>query len=117
MTAGELAEKLKLEIFALPRPGAQVAGCYIGDLLSWVMGRAQPGDAWLTIMSNVNVAAVALLAETACVILTEGVRPDEALCRRAGEQKINLLGAGGSTFDLALELGALLRQPEQEGGG
>lgn len=117
MTAGYLAEKLGLEVFALPRPEAEVTGCYIGDLLSWVMGRAQPGDAWLTIMSNVNVAAVALLTEAACVILTEGVRPDQELYHRAGEQNINLLGSSDTTFALATELGALLRRSQGEMSG
>jgi hypothetical protein len=117
MTAGYLAERLGLKIFALPRPEAEVTGGYAGDLLSWVMGRARPGDAWLTIMSNVNVAAVALLTEAACVILTEGVCPDEALYRRAGDQNTNLLGAGGSTFAVTLELGGLLGRPEGEMGG
>ena len=41
---------------------------YAGDLLSWVMSHATAGDAWVTIMSNINVAAVASLTEVACVI-------------------------------------------------
>ena len=27
-----------------------VDGCYVGDLLSWVMGRAQSGNVWLTVI-------------------------------------------------------------------
>ena len=29
-----------------------VEGCYVGDLLSWVMARAQSGNVWLTVMGN-----------------------------------------------------------------
>ena len=29
----------------------EITGCYIGDLLSWVMGRANSGDMWITVMS------------------------------------------------------------------
>ena len=54
----------------------EAKGVYVGDLLSWVMSHAVEGDVWITIMSNVNVAAVASLTEAACVILAEGVEPD-----------------------------------------
>jgi len=108
MTVKQLAEKLSLTVFTLPCPDAQVTSGYAGDLLSWVMARAQRGDAWLTIMSNPNVAAVALLAEAACVILTERVSPDAALLERAQEHGINLLGSDKSTFALAAELGRLV---------
>ena len=70
---------MALTEFIMPEPEREVSGGYVGDLLSWVMGRAQTGNVWLTIMSNQNVAAVALMAEVSCVVLTEGVKPDEAL--------------------------------------
>lgn len=109
MQVKELADVMDLRTFLMPEPDAAVRGGYVGDLLSWVMGRAQEGDAWLTIMSNQNVAAVALMADVACVVLTEGVEPDEALMQRAGQQRINLLGTGLSTFDAAAVLKQLLR--------
>ena len=85
MTTKELMEALSLTPFSLPAPDRPVAGGYAGDLLSWVMGRADEDCAWLTIMSNQNVAAVALMADVSCVILTEGVVPDEELLRRDKE--------------------------------
>ena len=45
----------------------QAEGCYVGDLLSWVMGRAQAGNVWLTVMGNLNAIAVAALADTSCI--------------------------------------------------
>lgn len=60
-------------------------------------------------MSNQNVAAVALMAEVACVVLTEGVVPDETLRQRAEQQNINILGTKLSTFDAASVLKQLLR--------
>ena len=109
MTVSELANILALQSFCLPEPGREVTGGYVGDLLSWVMGRAKAGDAWLTIMSNQNVAAVALMTDAACVVLTEDMRPDEALLRRAQQQSINLLGTKRSSFDTAAALKDLLR--------
>lgn len=104
MTVTELAQSMALRPFALPQPQREVEGGYVGDLLSWVMGRAQEKNAWVTIMSNQNVAAVALMAEVSCVILTEGVVPDDALLQRAEQQGINLLGTDLSTFDTAAAL-------------
>lgn len=104
MTVKELAQMLALTKFSLPHPEREITGGYVGDLLSWVMGRAQAGNAWITIMSNQNVAAVAVMAEVSCVILTEGVIPDEALLQRAQQQGINLLGTGLSTYDAAAAL-------------
>ena len=108
MTVEQMARQYDLTVFSLPCPQTEVTGGYAGDLLSWVMGRARRADAWLTIMSNANVAAVALLAEVSCVILTEGVKPDDALLARAREHQINLLGSARGTFDLAAELGRAL---------
>ena len=108
MTVEEMRAALGWRAVALPDPGRQVAGGYVGDLLSWVMGRAGQDCAWLTIMSNQNVAAVALMADVACVVLTEGVAPDADLLRRAEEKQVNLLGTAEDTFTAACRLGALL---------
>lgn len=108
MTVRALREALSLEVFHLSDPEREITGGYAGDLLSWVMGRAKENDAWLTIMSNQNVAAVALMTDAACVILTEGVKPDPDLLRRAEEKGVNLLGSGEDTFAAALRVGALI---------
>lgn len=108
MTVAQIADMLDLTVFSAPEPDREVSGGYMGDLLSWVMGRAQSGDAWITIMSNQNVAAVAALSDVACVILTEGVQPDPDLLKKAGSQGINLLGTQHGSFRTAVELSKAL---------
>lgn len=108
MTVAQMTETLGLTVFHAPETDREVAGGYMGDLLSWVMGRAQPGEAWLTIMSNQNVAAVAALSDVACVILTEGVQPDPDLLKKAQMQGINLLGTQMSSFQTAVELSKVI---------
>ena len=108
MTVKALADALSLTVFHLETPDRPVAGGYAGDLLSWVLGRAERDCAWLTIMSNQNVAAVALMAEVACVVLTEGVAPDGDLLRRAAEKGVNLLGTAEDTFTAAARLAKAL---------
>ncbi len=108
MTVSELVNKLSLEVIALPDPDRPISGGYVGDLLSWVMGRAQADEAWITIMSNQNVAAVAALVDVSCVIFAEGVKPDPDLLKKAELQGINLLATECSSFRAAVELGGVL---------
>ena len=109
MDVKTLIGSLELSAFHLADESRPVTGGYCGDLLSWVMGRAPMDGAWMTIMSNVNVAAVAALTDVACVILTEGVTPDEPLLQKAKLQGINLLGTGLPTYDCAAKLADLLK--------
>ena len=93
---------------ATPEPQREITGVYIGDLLSWVMGRAQSGDAWITIMSNANIVAVAALADTACIIAAESVEIPADVRKTAEEKGVNILSFLGSAYDAAVTLHSLL---------
>jgi hypothetical protein len=86
----------------------EITGAYMGDLLSWVMGRAKADCAWITIMSNLNVVAVASLADTACVILTEGVELPEDVKKTAGERDVNILSTELPSYEAAVLLSQLI---------
>ena len=107
MTVTKLADTAGLAPITLPDPDREVKGAYIGDLLSWVMGRADEGNAWITIMSNTNVAAVATLADVSCVILAEGVMPDDGVAATAEAKGINILSSKESAYEIAKKLSAL----------
>lgn len=104
MTVKELCELNGYEIICLPDGEREVSGCYIGDLLSWVMGRAQADNAWITIMSNMNVIAVAALSDVSCVILAEGVKLDDAIKATAEQKGINVLCSEQPIFETAEQL-------------
>jgi hypothetical protein len=93
---------------SLPDGDREIDGVYIGDLLSWVMGRAQMDNAWITIMSNVNVIAVATLADTACVVLAEGVAMPEELVQTAEAKDVNILSSAEPIYETAVKLAGLL---------
>ncbi len=82
--------------------GRDVSGAYCCDLLSWVIGRAEAGDALVTVMSNANVMAVAVMADLPCVILSEGVRPDENALNKAIENDIIVLSSAAPTYQTAV---------------
>lgn len=104
MTVKELAEKHGFGVVCMPDPDKQLSGCYIGDLLSWVMGRAQQNNVWLTIMSNLNVAAVASLADVGTVIMTEGVVPGDDVIQTAEAKGVNILTTSIPTFETAVKI-------------
>ena len=109
MRVDALANEAGFTAICLPAPERQINGVYIGDLLSWVMGRASADDAWITIMSNVNVLAVASLADVSCVLLAEGVTlPDEVLAV-AQEKEINVLTTEHSAYEAAISLHRFLK--------
>ena len=86
----------------------EVKGCYIGDLLSWVMGRAESMSAWITIMNNVNIVAVAALADVSCIILAEGVSVSDEVKEKAKTQGVNILSSGKTAYELAAEISQLI---------
>ena len=108
MTVEALSGLEFLEPAVLPCPGREISGVYIGDLLSWVMGRASSGDAWITIMSNVNILAVASLADTACIILAEGVKLEADVIETARQKNINILLSDAGIYDTAVWLSQVL---------
>ncbi|MBE6934960.1 MAG: hypothetical protein E7458_00505 [Ruminococcaceae bacterium] len=108
MTVKELAERLSLTPIVEAEPDREVTGGYTGDLLSWVMGRAQAGDAWVTIMTNSNIVAVATLADTAVIVLSEGVMPEEDVIAAAKARGINLYGSELDSFRLSGKIAAIL---------
>ncbi len=108
MTVNELIEKTNFGVVTLPEPQRRINGVYIGDLLSWVMGRAKADDAWITIMSNINVVAVASLADVACVILAEDVLLDKATVKAAEDKGINVLKTNFPIYETAKILSELI---------
>ena len=108
MTVKALSEKLGLTPCTLPAGDREINGVYCGDLLSWVMGKAQADNVWVTIMSNINVVAVASLSDVSCVILAEGVVLDEEAQKTATEKGINVLVSQKSAYHTAMEIGKLL---------
>ncbi len=102
MTVKELSEQCGFKPLALPVPEREIKGAYMGDLLSWVMGRASEGNVWITIMSNINVIAVASLADTACVIAAESAEFDENIIKTAIDKGVNILSSERPSFETAL---------------
>ncbi|HWP80500.1 MAG TPA: DRTGG domain-containing protein [Candidatus Acidoferrum sp.] len=109
MRVKELLEPLGCTVLTCPEGlEKEVAAGYCCDLLSWVIGRAGSHSAWLTVMTNQNVVAVAVMAEISCIVITEGAQPEAEVLESATKNGVTLLSTGLSTFAAASALGKLL---------
>jgi len=108
MTVRELSEKLNPKPVALNDENTEVSGCYIGDMLSVVMSKANEGDLWLTVQTNVNIIAVAVLTGVSCIVTVEGMEPDEETIKKATAQGVNLFSSALSAYELAAKVSVLI---------
>ena len=106
MTVQNLIDEFSLEVLCCGDKAAEkeVKGGYCGDLLSWVMSRANEGDCWLTVMGNVNSIGVAVLADVACILLTENSAFDDDAKMRAEQNGVIVLRRSENAFYLAVKI-------------
>lgn len=108
MTVKELSEILELKSIYTYDSTREINGAYTGDLLSWVMGRAKTDNIWITIMSNINVVAVASLCDVSMVILSENSILDIDALEKAKTQGINVYSSELTSFELCSKIGKII---------
>ena len=108
MTVKELAQKADFEIAVSADTEREICGAYVGDLLSWVMGRCEPGNLWITIISNLNVVAVSTLADASAIILAEGVTLDEEVMNIALQKGVNVISSPSTAYATAKDVAAII---------
>ncbi len=108
MTVYDLTKDGQFNVLCMPEPEREINGVYIGDLLSWVMGKAQCDNIWITIMSNINVVAVASLSDVSCVLLAEDVTLSDEVLSTAQQKGINILSAPLSAYDAAVKISGMI---------
>ena len=108
MKISEVVEKLGYDVVTMPYPEIEVKDGYAGDLLSWVMGRAEAGNIWVTIMSNINIVAVASLTGVSAIVVAEGAAIAQDVIDKATEQGINILKTNDSTFFSTIRIAKVL---------
>ncbi len=110
MTLRDIAKELTLTDLTpeIEDPkSADVEGAHASDLLSDVLANAPVNGLLVTIQVHLNVIAVAAHAGLAGVVFSSGRAPDDAVRRKAVEEKIPLFSSRESTFEVAGRLYAL----------
>ena len=102
MTLREMAEKLDLVVVsdseALEGP---LAGGYVSDLLSHVMGKAKSGQIWITMQGHQNIVAVASLIGLAAVVVADGIEAEEKAIQKAQDQEVILCKTNLPVYEIA----------------
>jgi len=79
----------------------EIKGGYVSDLLSDVMGSAQEGQVWITIMRHLNVIAVASLTNVVAITFSKSYLPEEPVIQKADQVGITLISSKLNTFEIA----------------
>lgn len=108
MTVHEFANTGQFNVLCCPEPERKINGVYIGDLLSWAMGKVQCDNIWITIMSNINVVAVASLSDVSCILLAENVILDDEVLKTAREKGVNVLSTPLSAYEAAVKISGVM---------
>jgi len=91
MTVKDLCKILSATELNIADYDRKITSGYAGDLLSFVMGKAPQDSAWFTVMTNINVCAVATLADCGCVVICENSQPMDGVKEKAKQQGINMI--------------------------
>lgn len=105
-----IVDKLGLKVLTDNASKRIVSSGYCCDMLSWVMSRLERDACWFTILSSMNVVAVASLTDCPLVIITEGVYVDEAILQKARDEDVCICSASKDTYESVCDLYALLNQ-------
>ncbi|NLZ24937.1 MAG: hypothetical protein GX891_00530 [Clostridiales bacterium] len=92
-------KKIEADIVNLSDGDREIITGYCGDFLSFVMGKAPQDCCWFTVMTNINVCAVATLADVSLVVLCEGVAPSPELVEKCKTQGVNLAKTKHDVFE------------------
>lgn len=109
MLLKDMARELDLKLLTpeVSIEGTEVSAGYSCDLLSWVLAHGEAGMAWVTVMTHLNVVAVAMLMEMACVIVPEGIAVEEASLQKAQEEEIPVFSSDMTAYELCGKMYAL----------
>lgn len=108
MTVTKLCEILGWQLASGDGSREISGGIYCCDLLSLAMGRAPEGCLWITVIGNVNTMAVATLADTACVVLAEGIPLNSETQRGAEKGGVTVLRTELPVFEAAMAAARVL---------
>lgn len=109
VTVENIMKSLDAQAISISDAEREPCGVYCGDLLSWVMGHAEPDNAWVTIMTNKNVLAVASLIDLSVVIICENAELDEEFISTAKEKDINVIRCPLTSYEVCVRLHGLLK--------
>ena len=90
----------------------EISTVYTCDLLSRVMSMSEKDCIWITVLTHLNVVAVAQLADIACILIPEDIPVPDSTIQKAEEENINIISTPMSTYEACWKLHGLMIQTE-----
>lgn len=91
MLISELLKDQDFKLLTDKLDDTEITGLYCGDLLSWVMSHAEAGDLWCTVLTHVNIVAIASLLKLSCIVICEDAPIEKETIVKANQENINIL--------------------------
>lgn len=107
MTIAEICAALNAEIQNEAQADKEISSAVAGDLLSFIMGTAEEGVAWVTIQTHLNVAAVAVLKNVPLLLIASGRKAAPDLVERCREENICVASCPETIFGICAKLAEL----------
>jgi len=96
----QLAEDLNFECLSGKQHLYKVINsAYVSDLLSDVIGKAQPDMLWITSQVHKNIIAVALLKDLCAIVLVNERVVEKEVLEAAEEEGVVILSSGKPAFE------------------
>ncbi len=90
----------------------EISTVYTCDLLSRVMSMSEKDCIWITVLTHLNVVAVAQLADIACIVIPEDIPVPESTIEKAKEEQISIFSTSLPTYELCWRLHDLMSGTE-----
>lgn len=101
MNVLEFAKKMNMTVKTSSKgTDKEITGIYTGDLLSFVMSNAGTGNAWITVLTNLNIVAVAVLAGISCIVIPQDICVEEQTLKKAESEGVPILCTGMDTYEI-----------------
>ena len=108
MKAKQLAEKLGLTPLTDAAGDSEIQGCYVCDLLSLCMSKVREGDIWITVQTNINIVAIAVLTELSCIVIAENMQVADDVLAKANDEGVAIYRSSKNGYELAAAVSKLL---------
>ena len=108
MKVSEYIDKLSLEIVAEGDLSKEIKGCYCSDLLSHCMSNIETNNVWITVQTNINVVAIAVLTELSCIVVAQEMPVDEAVINKAVSEGVTILRSPEAAYELCVKTGEVI---------
>lgn len=104
MKINEICSALNADVQVNGNQDKDITKLVVGDLLSFVMGSAPEGAAWVTIQAHLNVAAVAVLKDLPLIIIAADRKAPQDLIDRCAEENICVVSVKDSIYGVCRKM-------------